>query len=290
MEWASSAPRDSPPFLPITSDKASNVKSESLRDLRRLAPLSEQIQINYESMKNRSIIAVTGITFLGLLVPLLSLFAAPIVEVPRWWIGRGVLDPTATRNDRAVASVGQVKHFATQAELEFDTTLFEGSDLSVWPGYLPKNTDHNVANIAQIKNASYVFWDRLRGINSAYTLALIQEHDDMSTWTVDYPWSDPVNQKQHSHKVATIGDLKMVFGFALRRDADGDGLVDYQELRLMQGTGTPDDEKGADPNADFDGDDYSNIAEALAGTDATAVADKPKPEAAGDLDVFTVFE
>ena len=46
--------------------------------------------------------------------------AAAVVEIPRWWIGRGVLDPTATRDDSAVSSVGQLKWIATQAEAEFE--------------------------------------------------------------------------------------------------------------------------------------------------------------------------
>ena len=112
----------------------------------------------------------------------------------------------------------------------------------------------------------------------------MQEHD--STWTESYPWTDPTSQWQHSNKVARLEDLKAVFGFALRRDSDGDGLVDYQELQL-NGTSNF---VTANPDGDNDLDGYSNLAEALAGTDATEILDKPEPVTPGDLDVFTVFE
>ena len=227
-------------------------------------------------------VGVLAEIFVALSVPLV----AAVVEIPRWWVARGVLDPNAARNDRAVALIGQVKWFATQAHAEFESTLFGGADLA--GGWTPYATgsqyNFNLAQIGQIKNESHRFWDRLRGIDPTYTLNLIKEHD--ASWSHNYPWSDPTAQKQHAYKVATIQDLKMVFGFALRRDADGDGLVDYQELAL---TSTANDFTGADPDDDSDGDGFGNLTEAMAGTDATDNTDFPAPGAVA-FEVFTPLE
>ena len=220
---------------------------------------------------------------IGLILPLI----AAAVEMPRWWIARAVVDPAATKNDRAVANLGQLKWFANQADAEMDATLFGG--LGTWEGpFAPAPaTDYNVAQIGHLKNVSKDFWDKLRGIDEAYTKALMEEHDSMpAPWGHDYPWdtnTTPANK--YSKHVATIGDLKMVFGFALRRDADGDGLVDYQELKLVAGG----DPEAADPDADTDGDGFNNIIEVMAGTDATQPSSKPEP-ASASFEVYTVFE
>ena len=87
--------------------------------------------------------------------------------------------------------------------------------------------------------------------------------------------------------------LGILFGFPLRRDRDGDGLSDWQEWHL---TKSP---TGANPEADHDGDGYSNITEAINGTDAGEYGDNPATRRTGEggqgaaedsVDVFTSFQ
>ena len=234
-------------------------------------------------MKTRLITALAALTLVGLFAPLLA------VEIPSWWIGKGVVDSSAPRQDLGVANLGQVKWFATQAEAEFKETLFGGS-IAGWTPYIPASTDHNVANIAQLKQASHVFWDRLIDIDTDYTRELMREHPSMTGWTKDYPWSDATGVYTNSLKIATIGDLKMVFGFALRRDADGDGLVDYQELQIAESLGGANvgDPEAISPSDDDDSDGFDNITEAMAGTDATD--DLSYPTMSSSFELFTPLE
>ena len=239
---------------------------------------------------------ITKVAAFGALIVGGAVLAA---EGPSWWLRRSVIDPDKAKNNHGVANLGQAKWMAAQAYEEFEVTLFGGYDPSSLPAghedpITPDTWDdtgnHVPVNLGQVKRLAEPFWLQLYNISpaaQAYTLSVMTtEHGYDSSWAHPYPWNPPGTGGVDNKSAVNIGQLKMAFTFHLRRDADGDGLVDYQELQLG-GTTT-----SIKPEDDADNDGFSNIEEAMAGTDArpgTGGSDFPKPTDA-QLEVFTPNE
>jgi len=83
-------------------------------------------------------------------------------------------------------------------------------------------------------------------------------------YTNALPWTESTNANDFA--AANIGQVKYLFGFDLRPDADGDGLADWRET----GTGVfvdPSHTGSSATNADSDGDGVLDGAEVTARTD-----------------------
>ena len=81
---------------------------------------------------------------------------------PSWWTGRGAVNPSATPNDHAVVTEGQLKQFTLQAvnEMDADLPAGAGTDLNTlvngwisdyatngYSGSNPKPSDFQAMNI-----------------------------------------------------------------------------------------------------------------------------------------------
>ncbi|MFZ4394269.1 MAG: phospholipase effector Tle1 domain-containing protein [Kiritimatiellia bacterium] len=113
---------------------------------------------------------------------------------PAWWTTRGVLATNAaSTNDYAVANLGQLKWFATNALTEFDAQLSTeggaGAPLRSRVASLCAATgsDYRAINLGMLKNTAAPFYDRL-GSN--------------------YPWS---GFSTNDYAVANLGQLKWAF-------------------------------------------------------------------------------
>jgi hypothetical protein len=179
------------------------------------------------------------------LVPLLAYATAPV-----WWSHQGVLVHNGTADDYALVNQGQLKNIALAAVLEMDAGLQGGAGntlhalVDAWASPTAQTNDYAPVNLGQLKNIAKPFYDRLIAAGLAG----------------DYPWSGNPNQPD-DFALANIGQVKELFSFDLPNpDSDGNGLPDAWELQHFG-------HLGVDPNADPDGDGFTNLQEYQNGTD-----------------------
>jgi len=205
-----------------------------------------------------------------LLCTLLLVTHGALAEAPAWWQTRGVLKTNATPNDYAALNVGQLKQLAFSAWQELET-LPGGAGFQ--PIFTNAANNYAAVNVGQLKAVAQPCYDRLIGIGLA----------------TNYPWSN--SSATNNFTIANIGQAKNSFSFFLDQtldtdgdsmpniwesgygfdwsvwqtdgihgpgdDADGDGLVNTQELAYATSPVRPD--------TDFDG--LSDFEEFRAGTD-----------------------
>src|SRR3989339_411978 len=163
-----------------------------------------------------------------------SAFAA---DYPSWWTNRNVVNSNST-NDWAVANLGQLKWFATNAydELEENLPGGAGANISDMVAGFSLSNNYVAINLGQLKNVSAPYWARL--ITEGYTNA--------------YPWTSTTTDDV-DYAAANIGQLKNVFSFDLSLDSDSDGLANWVET----GTGIyvgPNNTGSSPANSDTDSD------------------------------------
>ena len=118
---------------------------------------------------------------------------------PAWWVGRGVINPSAPADDYAAVNQGQVKHIAKQAYEEFVAKLPNGPGAAlsaIWASPATSTDDYQSINIGQLKNVAKPFYDRLiaEGVASSY------------------PWIDSAAASD-DYALANIGQVKYMFSF-----------------------------------------------------------------------------
>ena len=199
----------------------------------------------------------------------------------------GGLDLGTTSSDDRLVSLGDLKLAATRAWHEFESSLFGGASFAL-PSF-PKGADAQKVSFEEAMRIASPFWQRLSSVSKRLSLEIVNQLVPSLDSAV--PW-DVLAAEADRGTPLTVTQLNMLFGFALRIDRDGDGLSDWQEWQLKN---SPSD---ANPEADDDGDTFSNIAEAINGTDARDPNDNPATRSSGDgqaavegaVDVFTSFQ
>lgn len=210
-----------------------------------------------------------------ILSPFIPLVAEPVH--PAWWNDRGVKNTSSVQN-LGVANIGQLKHIATQAHAELESLLPGGAGFYLPFGPPPENPDaawydnqKKVLQLGVMKRVAKDFYDQLNGISSAWVESQLQANG-LTTLNTDYfqdattgyfyPWN-PTTPVAENYKVATVGQLKLVFCLRLGQDTDGDSLPDLWEHMIIS----------ADPNDgivaltdvllgdDYDNDTVSNLEE-----------------------------
>lgn len=179
---------------------------------------------------------------------LLATISLPVLaQYPQWWTDRNVINTNApATNDYAVANLGQLKWFATNAydELEQNLPGGAGSNLQSMVASFSTSNNYTVITLGQLKYTASLFYNRL-----------IEEGQ-----TNTYPWTTNTVADDNDYAAANIGQLKHVFSFDL--DTDADGLPDWWEMDFFGDL----DETA---NGDFDGDGYDNGEEYAANADPT---------------------
>lgn len=165
----------------------------------------------------------TAFTLLGTCFVSCSVLAS---HYPLWWEEYGILDPTQEGDDFSPVNVGQLKFFATQASLYFNTELAGGAGPvinALVENFLEDgdglNEDFAPVNVGQLKAVAKPFWDRLSVSKSAGLLEsqLILNGlrpGEYTTFPVIYPWIAAESTDAYLSP-ANVGQLKMVFSFEL---------------------------------------------------------------------------
>ena len=149
----------------------------------------------------------------GLLLALAA-SPAPAADYPAWW--SNVVDRTATTNDFAPATDGQLKWMATNAFVELESDLPGGAGAPVRDlvsGFLSQENYYTV-NLGQLKYVASLFYDRL--IAAGFASAC--------------PWTE-TKSDDADHSVANVGQLKNVFNFSLDRVYADAGIMADSEIR-----------------------------------------------------------
>ena len=218
---------------------------------------------------------------LPIFLSLTALSAPPI-----WWADRGVTNASPQQN-KGVANLGQAKNMANQAHSELEALLISGAGYSQ-PFNAPANPDaawyitqKKSLNLGQLKAVAKPFYDRLNAISPSWVETQLQangltvsgtDYFQDATSGYFYPWN-PTTPIEENFKVATIGQLKLVFSMRLREDKDnanaGDGLPDIWEWQIVNSSpggviNSPDE---VIPEEDFDSDGVSNSDEYQNNTD-----------------------
>jgi len=194
----------------------------------------------------------------------LATAASTAADYPSWWVSRGVVNTNVSvTNDYAVATLGQLKWFATNACDEFEEKLSEagGSGTNIWGMVTNFSLSGNfyAINLGQLKAVAAPFYDRLNEVGQ----------------TNAYPWTTNTTDDS-DFAAANLGQLKHVFSFEVSSegsegDQDGDGLPDEWEQIIVDED--PDDYINnlwdVVPGDDYDGDGLTNLQEYDAGTDPT---------------------
>jgi hypothetical protein len=168
---------------------------------------------------------------------------------PAWWTNRAVVVTNQTVADYGVVNIGQLKHVAHQAYLEFDDKLPGGADTNIAnlvSGFSNTN-NYALANQGQLKTVATNFYDQLVRIG----------------YFTNYPWTSGTSDDV-DFGVVNVGQVKTVFNFTLPsesggEDFDSDGMPDYWEIYSF---GDVDESAGGD----FDGDGLNNGDEFTLGT------------------------
>ncbi|HAV14435.1 MAG TPA: hypothetical protein DCX06_13230 [Opitutae bacterium] len=178
--------------------------------------------------------------FVGLFVCSLS-GSSQLLGIPEWWTDYSLTDGS-TRQDNAIATLGQAKHAAQKGYLYLEAELAPvgGAGVEVFNLYsayclvAPENAqnDSYALTIGQLKYLAKPFYDRLNSADVGW------DTTSMNSASIDiYPWTvDQVDDEDLSP--ATVGQLKFVFSFDLSGwappggviDSDGDGIPDNWEM------------------------------------------------------------
>jgi pimeloyl-ACP methyl ester carboxylesterase len=176
-------------------------------------------------------------------------------EAPTWWQTRGVLQTNATPNDYAALNVGQLKQIAFSAWQELES-------LPGGAGFQPTftNAANNFAavNIGQLKAVAQPCYNRLIGLGLA----------------TNYPWAK--SSSTNNYAIANIGQAKNLFSFTfiLTLDTDGDGMPDLWEAEYGFDRSVWQTDGIHGPGDDADGDGLVNTQElALATSPISADTD-----------------
>jgi hypothetical protein len=168
----------------------------------------------------------------------LRLNAAP----PPWWKQWGATD-NQNPDEQAAANIGQLKHIASKAIAEFEVNLPGGAGTSLntmlagWKGVGGPERDDTVAvTVGQLKSVAKLVYDRLIQVG----------------YTTTYPWT-PETDDDDDTAIVNLGQIKYVFRFDLQKDANHNGIPDWQDAVMNSLT------------LDSDGDGMSNRDEKLAG-------------------------
>lgn len=157
------------------------------------------------------------------LLPLLCLkiliFPAILLpQGPDWWYEYDVVTG-GPADDYAAANQGQLKHIAAMARLHLEAQLDghggAGSAIDVLVAGFVAQTDDNLSpiNLGQLKAVAKPFYDRLLAVGIDTNNNLI-DRGYPSGWDHYYPW-DPATPVEENYAAANIGQLKMVFSFAI---------------------------------------------------------------------------
>ncbi len=126
---------------------------------------------------------------------------AVVASYPSWWDDRETLDHSVATNDYAIANIGQLKWFATNAYDEFEEEILllggAGPEIEDLLASFGGSNDYAAVNIGQLKHVASLFYDRL--IAEAFTNA--------------YPWAGAAETNDYA--AANVGQLKNVFSFDL---------------------------------------------------------------------------
>jgi len=142
-----------------------------------------------------------------------------------WWVSRGAVVTTATQNDNAAATEGQVKQFTEQAVNEMNDNLpgyGAGNTLTTmvnnwvtqyqtlgYSGTNPMPSDFQVVNVGQLKYIGSMVWNQLQTAGYA----------GLPSWLAVNPAVDS--------NAANLGQLKTVFNFDLTYSSTGSSLPDW---------------------------------------------------------------
>ena len=205
---------------------------------------------------------------------------------PSWWSSRGVTNSKAP-NNKAVATVAQVKHISTMAREELEVLLPGGAGFSLPFPEPPQSPDpawyqkqKKVLTLGQLKACAYPIYQKLNSISTVWVKQQLEANGLAlgSTYHQDgngyyYPWN-PLTPVAVNKSVATLAQLKLVFCLRLGENLDGDGAIDLLELAALGSTAADVtaaqaqqlQSSGATPNSDTDGDGLTNAEEVAMGT------------------------
>jgi hypothetical protein len=196
---------------------------------------------------------------------------------PGWWTNPAtrILDPNVQdtiASHYSPANAGQLKNMALNAMEHLDDKLPDGAGSQVRTlvnGFAAEGElDYAPINLGQLMAVAKPFYDRL--VSAGYdSKANLINRGYPSNWTFNYPWN-PNTPVEQNYQAANVGQLMMVFSFALDGfapasldDSDEDGIPDWLEGHVFGGSG----ETAA---GDYDSDAISNISELVAYADPMA--------------------
>ncbi len=173
--------------------------------------------------------------------------AALAVDYPRWLRHGDATTNSASTNDYAIANLGQLRWFATNACDELEAKLPGGAGTGLWTMVWSFSASSNyvAVNMGQVKSVAMPVYDRL--IAEGYTN--------------DYPWIGTATDDPN-YAAATLGQVKDVFSFDLSVDDDSDNMPDWWENHWFGDTNET-------AEGDFDKDGFGNLVEYTAITDPT---------------------
>lgn len=176
----------------------------------------------------------------------LSLATVPAAE-PAWWSAptTKIWQGSAVNADNyAPINVGQLKHMAAMAKEHLSVIGGAGSEITSMVGAFSTGADNFApANVGQLKAIAAPFYKRFAALSMGYSvIAQLRQQMQLpangfaESQGVVYPWVAPAAGEHHAP--ATVGQLKMVFGFSLTSmspggdftDTDLDGLYDAWEM------------------------------------------------------------
>jgi hypothetical protein len=163
----------------------------------------------------------------------------PNGPVPFWWYQYSMLDLSARVYNRAMVTVGQLKHIATQAreyvrdQLDLSpaelSSAFDPNPFPFATGSHPNN--RKLANVGQAKFLSKGMYDLIRtkfhyDMNGHYQRLGVYTTDE-NIMSMCYPWLE--DQTSINFSTVNQGQLKVLFGFDLSAEAifNTDWVLDH---------------------------------------------------------------
>ncbi|HVM60286.1 MAG TPA: hypothetical protein VMV72_05400 [Verrucomicrobiae bacterium] len=162
----------------------------------------------------------TWLAGLGLALALCAFVWLPAIagsSIPPWWTSRSVLNTSATPNDFAAVTQGQVKNIASNAWLEMNANLpgGAGATITALVGSFTSTNNYLPANIGQLKYVAKPFYERLIAVG----------------YTTAYPWASGTTTSDYA--IANIGQLKNLFAWDLTYSTAGDGIPNWWRLKYF---------------------------------------------------------
>ena len=199
---------------------------------------------------------------------------------PSWWADRAVKNTSEAQN-LAVANLGQLKHIANQAHAELESLVPSGTaapfSVPATPDAAWYETQRKALNLGQLKAVAKPFYDRLNAISTDWVKGQLETNGlalntsyFQATNGYYYPWN-PSTPVEENYKVATVGQLKLVFALRFNQSTQNDGLPDLVKYQIINANPNDGISTLADvtPAGDFDGDGVNNLAEYQNQTSAT---------------------